>query len=218
MMGLLSDCVGKILDDHVDPSRSERRAVLPDIKGSLPQSPSGDRRARRSRAALTTAFTELALERGYSGLGVNDVVERAAVGRSTLYAHFSGIDDLLAKSLDAHLSTIARCTVKADMEPELERVISHFWQQRRFARTMLQGDAGFAISRLLVSRLEEALVGLRHAQKSRSALPISLLAEQLGTGQLALLGTWLAGRVPASPNTVARLLHRTTYAAALASL
>ena len=218
MMALLRDCVRKILDDHVDLSRSERSAVLPDIKGNLPEGPSGDRRARRSRAALTAAFTELALERGYRGLVVNDVAERAAVGRSTLYTHFSGMDDLLAKSLNTHLSTIARCTVKPDMEPELERVISHFWQQRRFARTMLQGDAGLAISRLLVSRLEQALVELRSAQGSRSALPISLLAKQLGAGQLALLGTWLAGRAPASPNIVARLLHRTTYAAALASL
>lgn len=195
---------------------------MPDIdvsaRGISPQAGSGDRRVRRSRAAITAAFTELAFERGYQSIGIEDVAKRADVGRSTLYTHFSGLDDLLAQSLDNQLSTMARCTVKAEIEPALTQLIAHFWQQRRVARTMLSGDAGVAIRRRLVCRLEEALLELRTAHRSRPGLPLSLIAEQLAAGQLAVLGRWLAGRVTASPNEVARLLHRTTHAAALASL
>ena len=195
---------------------------MPDIKlslrGASPQSDGGDRRVRRSRAALTTAFTELAFERGYPNIGIGDVAKRADVGRSTLYAHFSGMGDLLAQSLDIHLSTIARCTVKEDLEPALIQVVGHFWQQRRVARTMLSGEPGVAITRRLVSRLEEALLELRIARRCRPGLPLSLVAEQLAAGQLAVLGQWLAGRATASPDEVARLLHGTTRAAALASL
>ena len=178
----------------------------------------GDRRVRRSRAALTNAFTELAFERGYSNISIRDVAERADVGRSTLYAHFSGIDDLLAQSLDRHLSTIARCSVLPEIVPELAQIVAHFWQQRRIARTMLQGDASVAIARLLVHRFAEALFVLRREHRSRSAAPIALIAEQLAAGQLALLSAWLLGRVSASPDAVAQLLHRTTYAAALAAI
>jgi AcrR family transcriptional regulator len=171
MMALLRDCVRKILDDHVDLSRSKRRAVLPDIKGNLAKGPSGDRRARRSRAALTAAFTDLALERGYSGFGVNDVAERAAVGRSTLYTHFSGMDDLLAKSLDTHLSTIARCTVKPDMEPELERVISYFWQQRRICSNDAARRCGFGDFQ--ASRQPPRRSACRAAQRPRVAIRLA---------------------------------------------
>lgn len=195
---------------------------MPDIKpssrGGSPQSDGGDRRVQRSRAALTAAFTELTFERGYTNVGIGDVAKRADVGRSTLYAHFSGMDDLLAQSLDTHFSTIARCIVKPEIEPELIQVIAHFWQQRRVARTMLSGEPGVAINRRLVSRLEEALLELRIARRCRPGLPLSLVAEQLAAGQLAVLGRWLAGRATASPDEVAQLLHRTTYAAALASL
>lgn len=195
---------------------------MPDIKASLrgasSKSAGGDRRVRRSRAALTTAFTELALERGYRDIGVRDVAQRAEVGRSTLYTHFADLDDLLAHSLETHLSTIARGAVTPEMEPEFARVIAHFWQQRGIARSMLQGDAGVAIARLLVSRLEDALLGLRRVHQSRSSLPVSLVAEQLAAGQLAMLERWLAGRAPASSEAVARLLHKTSYAMAMASL
>lgn len=186
-------------------------------RGISPQADGGDRRVQRSRAAITAAFTELAFERGYPNIAVSDVAKRADVGRSTLYTHFSGMDELLAQSLDIHLSTIATCTVKEELDPALIKVVGHFWQQRRVARTMLLGEAGVAIARRLVYRIEEALLELR-AGRCRPGLPLSLVAEQLAAGQLAVLARWLSGRVTASPDGVARLLHRTTYAAALASL
>lgn len=188
------------------------------LRGASPQASGGDRRVRRSRAALTAAFTELAFERGYPTIGVEDVAARAGVGRSTLYTHFSGMDDILAQSLDMHLNTIAKCTVKAEMEPALIQVIAHFWQQRQVARTMLSGAARVAIARRLVCRIEEALLELHTTRRCRPGLPLSLLAEQLAAGQLAVLDRWLAGRSSASPDEVARLLFRTTHAAALAAL
>lgn len=190
--------------------------ILPD-SDILSRTSAVDRRVRRSRAALTTAFTELALERGYASIGVTDVATRASVGRSTLYTHFSGMNDLLAHSLNAHLNTIARCTVQADVDSRLARVMDHFWQQRRVARAMLTGDAGVAITRRLVGHLEAALDELWNNRQRRQGPPSSLVAEQLAAGQLAVLGEWLSGRASASSEGIAHLLHRTTHAAALAA-
>ena len=177
-----------------------------------------DRRIRRSRAALTAALTELTLERGYRAIKPVDVSERANVGRSTFYSHFSGVDDLLAQSLDKHLSALAECAINPEMDSALVNVIRHFWEKRAVARTTLQGDARIAISRFLALQLEERLLELRSSLKSRSGLPAFLVATQLAAGQLAILDTWLSGRAPGSPEQIARLLHKTTYAAAKASL
>jgi AcrR family transcriptional regulator len=54
-----------------------------------------DRRVARSRRALKEALTDLILERGYEAVTVQDVIDRADVGRSTFYAHFLDKDDLL---------------------------------------------------------------------------------------------------------------------------
>lgn len=195
--------------------------VLSENKSSVkdaPKRPICDRRIRRSRAALTEALTELTFERGYRGIKPNEVAKRADVGRSTFYSHFTGVDDLLAHSLDQHLSALARCAMQPEMDAALVNVIGHFWEQRAVARTALNGDAKTAISRLLSIRLEESLLELRRSLKSRSGLPASLVAAQLAAGQLAILDTWLSGRAPASAEQVARLLHNTTHAAAMASL
>ena len=59
-----------------------------------------DRRARRSRRAIFSAFEELLAEKRYSQITVGDIIERADVGRSTFYAHFETKDDLLRATCD----------------------------------------------------------------------------------------------------------------------
>jgi AcrR family transcriptional regulator len=167
---------------------------------------------------LAAAITELTLERGYSDLAPTEVAERADVGRSTLYSHFSGLDELLAHSLEKHLSTLAQCTLKPDLDTALVSLMEHFWEQRAAARPILRGDAASAISRSLSQKLEAGLLAIHRSRRAQGALSASLAAVQLSSGHLATLDAWLSGRAPASPEQVARLLQATTYAAAVATL
>jgi len=54
----------------------------------------GDRRVRRTRAAIQTALTDLIVEKGYDSVTVSDVIERADIGRSTFYSHFTDKRDV----------------------------------------------------------------------------------------------------------------------------
>lgn len=54
-----------------------------------------DRRQRKTRAAIFSAFAELLGEKGYGSITVREIIERADVGRTTFYAHFPTKDDLL---------------------------------------------------------------------------------------------------------------------------
>ena len=59
-----------------------------------------DRRARRSRQAIFSAFEGLLAEKRFGQITVSDIIERADVGRSTFYAHFETKDDLLRATCD----------------------------------------------------------------------------------------------------------------------
>ena len=56
---------------------------------------SEDRRVRRTRRRLRAALLELILAKGYDKVTIQDVLDRADVGRATFYAHFRDKDDLL---------------------------------------------------------------------------------------------------------------------------
>lgn len=79
-----------------------------------------DRRIQRTRKALHEAQIELILEKGFDKVTVQDVIDRANVGRSTFYLHFKDIEDLflggfeyLWELFEGHLSE--QSTDKADV-------------------------------------------------------------------------------------------------------
>ena len=90
-----------------------------------------DRRPERSRRALVRALVDLILDRGYETLTVDDVVERANVGRSTLYAHFGGLNGLLREALTFPSEGLAEL-IGGDVTPaQLAPLLDHFKGQRK---------------------------------------------------------------------------------------
>ena len=59
-----------------------------------------DRRSARTRLALRGALIQLIGERGWDEVAVQDVCERANIGRSTFYSHFPNKDALLLGALE----------------------------------------------------------------------------------------------------------------------
>ena len=54
-----------------------------------------DRRQRKSREAIVSAFADLLSKKHFSAITVSEIIERADVGRATFYAHFETKDYLL---------------------------------------------------------------------------------------------------------------------------
>ena len=54
-----------------------------------------DRRVLRTQQLLQTALISLIQEKGFEALSVQDIIDRANVGRATFYAHFDNKEDLL---------------------------------------------------------------------------------------------------------------------------
>ncbi|BEK90857.1 TetR/AcrR family transcriptional regulator [Nocardia seriolae] len=72
---------------------------------------SPDRRVRRTRMALHRALIELMQQRPYARITVQDIIDRADIGRSTFYAHYQDKDDLLLVSCMEHV----RAEIKAQL-------------------------------------------------------------------------------------------------------
>src|ERR1041385_7377782 len=74
---------------------------LPHLKKKI------DVRVRRTRDALGDALVDLMLEKPFASITVQDVLDRAQVGRSTFYSHYSDKNDLLMSDADEFFESIA---------------------------------------------------------------------------------------------------------------
>ena len=68
------------------------------MKAVAPANP--DRRVRRTHELLRAALLELIQEKGYDRITVQDILDKADIGRSTFYAHFRDKEDLLDRGFD----------------------------------------------------------------------------------------------------------------------
>ena len=59
-----------------------------------------DRRVQRTRKLLQDALVSLMIEKGYEATTVQDIIDRANVGRATFYAHFADKETLLVSRLE----------------------------------------------------------------------------------------------------------------------
>jgi len=110
-----------------------------------------DRRIQRTRAALRSALLELLPERDWEALTVQDVCERANIGRSTFYLHFRNKEELLAGSLDDLRQALqgGGTVAEAGRHPAglrfLPGLLEHIQQQRRLCRAVFGRRSGHVV-------------------------------------------------------------------------
>jgi AcrR family transcriptional regulator len=71
-----------------------------------PSLPLVERKQRQARQRIIEAARELFLERGFDGVSVGDIAERAEVGRTTFFRHFGDKQEVVFAKEQALLDTI----------------------------------------------------------------------------------------------------------------
>ena len=116
-----------------------------------------DRRAARTRDQLLEALPVLMAERGFERLTIQNIIDRAGVGRATFYAHFDNKEELLAASvgrLKAWLEAMrGRYPAQpfAFMLPFFDHLASH----RAIYRTTFERESEVSVERLIRSMMRE---------------------------------------------------------------
>src|SRR5260370_2337694 len=88
-------------------SKNERSKLQEDAGQRKQKHRKPDQRIRRTCERLGSALVALIQHRAIDDVTVQDVLDRAAVGRSTFYLHYRDKDDLLFSQLEQFLETMS---------------------------------------------------------------------------------------------------------------
>lgn len=186
-----------------------------------------DRRIARTKRALLEALHSLIREKDYDSIVVKEILDRADVGRSAFYTHFTDKDDLLAHGIYdivGGLPTQHALPGESRADGPLwfsQTIFEHVDRARRTTIHKL-GRRGATI---LHQRLNQVLVKLiveqlrsehRKEHKRGDRIPTDLLAHFLAGTFVLVLNWWIESKSQMSPSA-ANDLFRSLVMPTLAS-
>jgi AcrR family transcriptional regulator len=160
--------------------------------------------------ALSHARVSLVLEKRYDAITVQDLLDRAEVGRSTFYSHYRGKDDLLLRSFEGMLDRFdQRLPLEGGRTAAVRELFEHVNEYRHFYQAMrrariLDRQWQVAIERLSGS-IERRLLARDPATLS---VPASVAAQALAGALCALLRWWVETDTPYSAAQMDEMYHR----------
>lgn len=188
-----------------------------------------DRRIARTRKALRDALIALILEKGYEAITVQDLIDRANVGRSTFYAHFLDKHQLLLSSL-AELRALLTNHQQAAVQIRggvaqgtfgfCFAMLEHAESHAPLYRAMVGKQSGVIVQREIQQILADVVrAELQTIMPQRGTrVPQEVIVHYVVSAFLGLLIWWLDGGLPCTAAEVDRMFHTLTIPGVMAAL
>ncbi len=175
-----------------------------------------DRRVLRTRDALGDALVALMHEKNFDDITVQEVLDRAGVGRSTFYAQYSGKDDLFFSDVEDFLALVSHALQQHGASAKrllpVREFFAHLRDMREFHAALAKSgklNDVWALARGTFARsIEERLLaaGVKMDPAQRSAR-----AHALAGSFFSLLDWWIDKGMKTDPREMDDLFHRMAW-------
>ena len=178
-----------------------------------------DRRVQRTQQLLKTALMSLIEEKGFEALSVQDIIDRANVGRATFYAHFDNKEDLLRSGIEGLRQSLRERQRQAlsQMPRAEERIfafsrelLAHANEHRHVFRAMIGKRSGSVIQqlfhRMLVDLVREDVKAFAPRTDGGSA-PLEAVVQYIAGGLFGVVIWWVEGRMRLSVEDIDALFR-----------
>jgi AcrR family transcriptional regulator len=178
-----------------------------------------DRRIQRTKQLLQNALISLVAEKRFDKITIQDIIDRANVGRTTFYAHFQSKEALFLSSHVHFIKAIGRSffseagSLRDNPSPELIAFLAMSQQSRDAYFYLTKGSDSGEILRLLKEQIaEELAVQLQELfREEDSTIPFEVLAQQIAGSIVSLSSWWMDKRTPYTVQEIATMLHQMNY-------
>ena len=179
-----------------------------------PKKKTSDRRTRRTRHQVSGALVDLIKEKRFDDITVQNLIDRAGVGRSTFYTHFRDKEDAFEQQwfhMNQHIADQIDWN-KAGRESFFPVIFffQHLQEAQSFYRGLVRSGKADSIFKTGVEYLSHNIeTALNERLKSRPVtIPIPVLSHYLATEFYGLLKWWLDAGMPYTPEAMDKMFHR----------
>ena len=191
-----------------------------------------DRRIQRTKQALREALVELIKEKGYDSISVEEITQRANIGRATFYLRYNDKEDLLIDvfrelanervrtlseiPFSAWLPTLENLNQGAENKPSppFLMVFQHIANHTELYHILVKSEKSDRILERLRKIIAQSITEFMQAKIKNDPIPllfevpIDLLAAYFSGALLSCVDWWLEQGSPYSTEEMTRMFQR----------
>jgi AcrR family transcriptional regulator len=187
--------------------------------------PKMDRRVRRTRDKLGDALLSLMQENPFETIAVQQVLDRADIGRSTFYAHYRDKNDLFLSDLEdffGMMSTLLlRCHEASNRVAPVRELFAHVAEMRHLHAALMAADKLKDFEEMgkeYFARAIDQRLGELPSSQMIAATKRTAMAHAFAGALLSLMSWWIRSPAPATPEEMDELFHQMVWSGVAASL
>lgn len=166
-----------------------------------------DRRVKKSQEAIKNAFIELMSEKNFDHITIQDISDRANVGRRTIYDHYTDKFDLLNKLIEEHIYELRKlCKSAAELSFAEGNLMwfEYFERNYSFFSTMLSSKGAPVFrSHFLEFVIEELEDEIDVTEGVNKGLSKDLILKFFGAAIVEIVQAWITNGLTEPTQTVA---------------
>ena len=178
-----------------------------------------DRRVERTRKLIQEALVSLILEKRYDKITVQEIIDRANVGRSTFYAHFQDKEDLLASNFANYTAQWDEPQDEPEHAPGNEsphilhslEFFLHANEAYEFHQAMFEGGGAEVMIETgrqhMMADVQNHLMQML-GEDEKLAIPLPVITNFLAGGLLSVMVWWLKEKRPYRPEKINEMFQQ----------
>jgi AcrR family transcriptional regulator len=178
-----------------------------------------DRRVQRTRKLLRDAMMALILEEGYDALSIQDITDKANLGRATFYLHFKDKDELLMDVMDQFMEDIlVQVPQLAEIQWRLEdtkniaKLFDFAAEHYDLYRILTISSGAITASRQLhqtiASNIKTCIQREIDELGDQPIIPVEFIANHFAGSLLSIMYWWLDSDLPYSAEEMAEMFQK----------
>ena len=171
-----------------------------------------DRRVKYTMSLLKGALIDIMEEKHISQITVKELCDSADVNRSTFYAHYTDVYDLLRQMENELFDKLSAFLSEQDYDDripvtvkKLEQILKYVSQEDKSLRVMLGENSDIAIQRDIMQYLgvAELQANIKASDEIREYISLYCIY-----GCISIIRKWLQDEMPESPEEIATLMYK----------
>ncbi|WP_286229659.1 TetR/AcrR family transcriptional regulator [Neobacillus mesonae] len=183
-----------------------------------------EKRVNRTKRLIRDTLTELIEEKGFEGVTVRDLTERAKINRGTFYLHYQDKYDLLEQSEDEVIKGIVQLvheispieavayTSQNEPFPIIQKLFEYFQENANFMKVILgpKGDPAFQVK--LRELITETFLNkmAKEINSEEMMVPVEFLTTYVSAAHVGVIQHWLETGMEKSPREMTLILAKMT--------